>query len=402
MTTAGLVVVGAGLAGLRAVEAARRTGYTGTITLVGDESEDPYDRPPLSKAFLTGAAAVRRLRTTESLQDELDVTVRLGATVTALHPADRLVVVDGGELAYAGLVLATGSTARSLDLPHLAGVHTLRSHADALALREAITPGSRVVVVGAGFIGSEVACSATEMGAEVTVLEAAHVPLVRAVGEQMGAALLNVHRRHGVAVRCGTAVEAFVGADRVRAVRLTDGEEVPADVVVVGVGAAPATAWLTGSGLALDDGVVCDSTLAAGPPGVYAAGDIARWHNPLFDRSMRLEHWTAAAEQGGIAGRNAAAPEGAVACEIVPYFWSDWAGDWIQLVGVPDADETVVVAGDPAVGDFLTLYRTGDRVTGALGVNQRRAVTRVRGLIAARGRWAEGVEAARAATSPAS
>lgn len=401
MTAPGLVVVGAGLAGLRAVEGARRAGYTGSITLVGDEAEDPYDRPPLSKAFLTGATEVRRLRTADSLRDELDVTVRLGAGVTALDSVGRTVVLDGDELPYESLVLATGSTARRLDLPHLAGVHTLRTHADALALRDAIEPGSRVVVVGAGFIGSEVACSATAMGAEVTVLEAAPVPLVRGVGEQMGAALLDVHRRHGVHVRCGTGVEAFTGTDRVQGVRLADGEVVPADVVVVGVGATPATDWLAGSGLTLADGVVCDATLAAAP-GVYAAGDIARWHNPLFDRFMRLEHWTAAAEQGAIAGRNAADPAAAVACEIVPYFWSDWAGDWIQLVGVPDADEVLVVSGSAASGDLLALYRTGDRVTGALGVNQRRAILKVRGQIAAHASWRDARTAVEVGPLPSS
>lgn len=398
----GLVVVGAGLAGVRAVEAARRNGFTGPVTLLGAETDAPYDRPPLSKTFLTEGAPLKYLRTADDLRDELDVDLRLGTTATALDTAARVVVADGVELPYAALVIATGSTAKELPGTRgLAGVHTLRTHADALALRSVLLPGGRVVIVGAGFIGSEVACSARAVGAHVTVLEAAPVPLVRAVGDQMGAALAQVQARHGIDVRCGAAVDALVGADRVESVRLADGDVLPADVVLVGVGAAPVTGWLDGSGLQVEDGVVCDRTLNAGVPGVYAAGDVARWHNPVFERSMRLEHWTSAADQGAVAGRNAVDPAQAVACETVPYFWSDWDADRIQFVGVPGGDEVLVVAGGAEDGDLLALYRTGDRVTGALGVNQRRPVLRLRMMIGQRAGWSEGVALARTLTAPA-
>lgn len=399
MSTAGLVVVGAGLAGVRAVEGARRSGFTGPVTLLGTETDAPYDRPPLSKAFLTESAALKYLRTAESLRDELDVDLRLGETATAVDPATRTVTVGAEELPYAGLVIATGSTARLLPGMHgPAGVHTLRSHADAVALRSAVRPGSRVVVIGAGFIGSEFACSALHLGAHVTVLEAADVPLVRAVGPAMGEALGGLHGRHGIDVRCGAVVEAVIGEDTVEAVRLADGQVLPADVVLVGVGAAPVTEWLRGSCLTIEDGVVCDATLNAGAPGVYAAGDVARWHNPTFDRSMRLEHWTSAAEQGAVAGRNAVGTGEPVTCDVVPYFWSDWVTDRIQFVGVPESDEVVTVVGSAETGDLLALYRTGDRVTGALGVNQRRAVLRLRLMIGQRADWQEAVELARSTT----
>jgi NADPH-dependent 2,4-dienoyl-CoA reductase/sulfur reductase-like enzyme len=393
---AGLVVVGAGLAGVRAVEAARRTGFDGPVTLLGAEHEAPYDRPPLSKTFFTEGSPLRYLRTEDSLRDELDVDVRLGVTATGLDVDARVVATEDGDLPYDGLVIATGSAARTLaGMTPLPGVHTLRTHTDALALRAAFRPGVRVVVVGAGFIGSEVACSAQLVGAHVTVLEAAAVPLVRAVGQEMGAALGELHRRRGIEVRCGAGVESFEGTSRVTGVVLNGGEVLPADVVVVGVGAAPLTGWLDGSGLELADGIVCDSTLRARAAGVYAAGDVARWFNPAFDRVMRLEHWTAAAEQGAVAGHNAVQPEDPTVCETVPYFWSDWGTDRVQFVGIPESDEVAVVAGDPGSGDFLALFRSGDRLTGALGLNQRRPVIRLRALIAARTSWSDAVEVVR-------
>jgi NADPH-dependent 2,4-dienoyl-CoA reductase/sulfur reductase-like enzyme len=393
----GLVVVGASLAGLRAVEAARRSGFDGRVTLIGAEPHLPYDRPPLSKRFLTDeVAAPKYFRTAASLRDDLDVDLRLGTPVTALHPGERVVVVDGEEIGYTGLVIATGARARELPgMPPLAGVHTLRTLDDALALRQAFQPGRRVVIIGAGFIGSEVACAARRRGAEVTVVEAAPVPLVRAVGDVMGAALAKLHEGNGTELRCGVAVESIEGNAGVEVVRLAGGSRLPAAVVVVGVGAAPATGWLEGSGLELADGVVCDETLNAGAPGVYAAGDVARWFNTLFGETMRLEHWTTAAEQGGLAARNAIDPSRAAPCATVPYFWSDWNADRIQFVGVPGADEIRVVAGDPETGGFLALYRRGEHVSGALGLNQRRPVMRLRAVIARRASWSEALACAR-------
>jgi len=261
-------------------------------------------------------------------------------------------------------------------------VHTLRTLEDALALRQALQPGSRVVIVGAGFIGSEVACAARRRGAEATVVEAVPVPLARAVGDVIGIMLAKLHARLGTRLRCGVAVESVEGTAHVGAVRLSDGSRLPADVVVVGIGSAPATEWLQGSGLELDDGVVCDETLNAGAPGVYAAGDVARWFNPLFGQTMRLEHWTTAAEQGRVAARHAIDPSRAAPCAMVPYFWSDWNDDRIQFVGIPGPDEVQVVAGDPDHRVFLALHRRGERICGALGLNQRQSVIRLRAMIA--------------------
>ncbi|MBA0126938.1 FAD-dependent oxidoreductase [Haloechinothrix sp. YIM 98757] len=392
-----LVVVGASLAGLRAVEAARRAGYDGEITLVGAEEHLPYDRPPLSKEFLTGEVEPNYFRDEESLRTELEVDLRLGTAASELRPAERTVVTGGVELAYTGLVIATGARARELPgTPALDGVYTLRELDDARRIRAALGPGVRAVVVGAGFIGSEIASSARAAGAEVTVLEAAPVPLAGAVGEQMGAACAGLHERNGTDVRCRATVAAIEGAGAVESVVLDDGTRLPADVVIVGIGAVPETRWLEGSGVILDDGVVCDETLNAGFPGVYAAGDLARWPNPLFGETMRLEHWTTAAEQGGLAARNAIHPEQARPCATVPYFWSDWYGSRIQFVGVPTADEVRVVAGDVASDSFLALYRRGDHVSGALGLNQRRPVMKLRALIGKHGTWQDALDVAAA------
>ncbi|GAA1829731.1 FAD-dependent oxidoreductase [Luedemannella flava] len=394
MDTGGLVVVGASLAGLRAVETARLTGYAGAITLVGAEPHPPYDRPPLSKEFLDGPdePPPPYLRTAASLRTELGVDSRLGAAATALDPDARTVTVGGTELRYDALVVATGAAARPLPgAAGLAGVHTLRGLDDARAIRAALVPGTRMVVVGAGFIGAELACAAGRRGIAATVVEAAPTPMGRAVGAELGPVLGAVLRRHGVDLRCGSGVTAVDGTDRVRAVRLADGTHLPADLVVAGIGAAPATEWLASSGLKLDDGVVCDETLSAGADGVYAAGDVVRWFNPAFGQTMRLENWTTAAEQASVAARNAVNPDAARPCATVPYFWSDWNGDRVQFVGLPEADETAFVQGGPDGDDFLALYRRGDRVIGALGLNQRRAVTRLRSAIARGAGWDETV-----------
>ncbi|MFH8570259.1 NAD(P)/FAD-dependent oxidoreductase [Streptomyces sp. NPDC017993] len=387
-----LVVVGANIAGLRAVEAARQTGFDGPVTLIGAEPHLPYNRPPLSKGFLradTGGEA-QYFRGEESLRSELAVDLRLGAPATALCPDTRTIRVGDEELPYSAAVIATGARARTLPgASRLRGVHTLRTLDDARRIRAALVPGARLVVVGAGFVGAEVAFTAKESGVDVTVLEAAPTPLVRAVGSEMGAVLGGLLGRRGIALRCGAAVEELQGTDRIESVRLADGTTLPTDLVVVGIGADPATDWLAGSGLELDDGVVCDRHLRTSAPGVYAAGDVARWFNPVLDRTVRLEHWTTAAEQGALAARNAVEPTTDTVCSTVPYFWSDWGEHRIQFVGDPRADEVSVVLGDAGSDSFLALYRRGERVIGALGVDQRRAVMRLRTAIARRATWAE-------------
>ncbi|WP_116200522.1 NAD(P)/FAD-dependent oxidoreductase [Amycolatopsis circi] len=398
-----LVIVGACLAGLRAAEAARRTGFAGEITLVGAEPHLPYDRPPLSKAYLDEpeAPALPAYRDESVLRQELDLDLRLGVAATALDLEQRVVGLDDGEVSYTELVLATGARARTLPgMPAIAGVHTLRTVDDAAAVRAALDGGARTVVVGAGFIGSEVASGARKRGLPVTVVELAHTPLTRSVGLEVGAVFADLHRQNGTDLRLGVGVESVLGDDKASGVRLSDGTELAADLVVVGAGAAPATDWLRDSGLQLDErdgGLVCDETLNAGYPGVYGAGDVAHWHNPLFDRRMRLEHWTSAAEQGAAAARNALDPAAAKPYGTVPYFWSDWYGHRIQFVGVPGADEARVLPGEK----FLALYREGDRLAGALTVDQPTLIMKFRRLVARRATWREALEFAGAKTASA-
>lgn len=388
-----LVVAGASLAGLRAVEGARKAGFDGAITLIGAERHLPYDRPPLSKAYLeTGPGRTPEtptFRTEEVLSGELGAELLLGERATGLDTHAKVVHLGDREIGYDALVIATGADARTLPgADRLDGVHTLRTLDDAIAVRAALDDGARTVVIGGGFIGSEVASGAIKRRVDVTVIEALPTPLARAVGDAMGATCASLHRRNGADLRCGAGVAAIEGDGSVERVVLDDGTTLPADLVVVGIGAAPATGWLVGSGLRLDDGVVCDETLCTGAAGVYAAGDVARWHNPTFGTLMRLEHWTSAAEQGARAAANAIAPEHAKPYSTVPYFWSDWYDSRIQFVGIADADEVRVVDGDlDADGRVVALYRSGDRIVGALTINGQALIMKFRGLIAKQASW---------------
>lgn len=388
-----LVVVGASLAGLRAVEAARKSGFGGAISLIGAEVHPPYDRPPLSKAYLEpGPPPEVGFRTRGHLA-ELDVELHLGRPATALDAQAREVAIGtaGDRIGYDALVIATGAAARALPGGEgLAGVHVLRTLDDAVALRAALDVRPRsVVVVGAGFIGSEVASGARSRGLDVTIVEAAVQPLTRSLGPELGVACARLHERHGTRLRTGVGVAGLEGAGSVEKVVLTDGTVLDADLVVVGIGARPGVGWLEGSGLDLDDGVVCDETLAASLPGVYAAGDVARWTNPMFDRPMRLEHWTSAAEQGAVAARNALDPGAATPYATVPYFWSDWYGSRIQFVGVPGVDEQKVVAGSIDEGRLVALYREGGRLVGALCVQHVSSTMKYRSLIGRRTSWSD-------------
>ncbi|MEU2394624.1 FAD-dependent oxidoreductase [Streptomyces sp. NPDC007369] len=399
----GLVVVGASLAGLRAVEAARDSGFTGRITLVGAEEHLPYDRTVLSKAFLAPGPLpeVPYLREPASYAAELGVELRLGAPATALDTAGRTVRAGGTDIPYDRLVIATGVRARTLPAAEgRTGVHTLRTLDDARALRSELAAARDVVVVGAGFIGAEVASAARALGARVTMVDAQPAPLVRSVGPELGALVAGLHTAHGTRLRCGVLVERVEGrAGRAERVVLSDGEVLPADLVVVGAGADPATDWCADPALELDGGIVCDQHLATTAPGVWAAGDVARWHNPLLGRSMRLEHWTSAAEQGALAARNALRTDGgAEPCAVLPYFWSDWYGVRIQFLGVPDADGTEVF-GDPAGPRFTALYRTGNRLTGVLALDRRGGIARYRQMLRRGATWEQAREFAAAQES---
>ncbi|MDL5155834.1 NAD(P)/FAD-dependent oxidoreductase [Actinomycetospora termitidis] len=402
---ADLVVVGASLAGLRAVEAVRNDGWSGSIALVGSEEHLPYDRPPLSKEHLADdEPGDLTYREREKLA-ELDVELVLGAPAEALDLEGRTLTVGGRDLSWSGLVVATGAHARTLPAsvcdPDLRGVVTLRTLDDSRHLRDLLRDGTpRVTVIGAGFIGSEIAAVARKRDLEVTIVEALPVPLVRGVGERMGRALTAIHERQGTTVRTGVSVEKVTGNGRVESVVLADGTEIPTDVLVVGIGAAPNTGWLESSGLTISDGVVADATLRAAP-GVYTAGDVARWPNALFDdvltSPMRLEHWTSASEQGALAARNAVDPSSAKEYTTVPYFWSDWYDSRIQFVGVSRADEgrpeveTEIVMGSEDDGAFVALYRSGDRLVGALAVDKRAEVMQYRRLILNRASWEDGL-----------
>ncbi|MBW0101183.1 NAD(P)/FAD-dependent oxidoreductase [Pseudonocardia sp. KRD291] len=400
MTVDHLVVVGASLAGIRAVESARKAGHTGRITLVGAEEHLPYDRPPLSKAFLEAseeAPADPRFRTEEHLRDELGVELRLGAPATGLDPKARLIALDDTEIGYDALVATTGGTARRLPgTDGIAGVHTLRTWDDAVAVRSALDAGARTVVIGAGFIGSEVASAARKRGLPATVVESLPVPLVRSVGEDMGHACAYLHRAHGTDLFCGATVLSLEQVDgRVTGVRLGDRSTVPADLVVVGIGVDPSTGWLEGSGLEVherDHGVVADATLRCAD-GVYAAGDVVHFPNKLFDgEMMRLEHWTTAAEQGALAARNALDPDHATELGTVPYFWSDWYGSRIQFVGRPQADEIRVISAETGDARFLALYRRADRLVGTITIDRPTQIMKYKRLIATRASWAEALE----------
>ncbi|HZA79278.1 MAG TPA: FAD-dependent oxidoreductase [Acidimicrobiales bacterium] len=407
-----IVVVGASLAGLRAAEELRSQGFDGTVTVVGDEVHAPYDRPPLSKQVLAGHWEADRLALTVGVDgglDALGLDWRLGTMAKGLDlDARQVVLADGDRVGFDGLVIATGATPRRLPgSDHLLGVHTLRTLDDCLAVRAEIDAGARrVVVVGAGFIGAEVAATCRTRGMDVTILEALPVPLGQALGEEMGAVMADLHRDNGVDVRLGTAVASLGGGDggrghaggRVERVRLADGSAIEADLVVVGIGVVPNTGWLEGSGLTLDDGVVCDATTLAAS-GVVAAGDVARWPSRRFGELMRVEHWDNAITMGvhaarrllawldGDGDREGADPE---PYDPVPWFWSDQYDRKIQLAGrSAGADEVRVVDGSTEERRFVALYRRGDRLVGALAMNRPRQLIGYQQLIERGASWTE-------------
>jgi NADPH-dependent 2,4-dienoyl-CoA reductase/sulfur reductase-like enzyme len=387
-----IVVVGGSLAGLSALEALRAAGYEGALVAIGAEATLPYDRPPLSKQVLQGTWEPEQANLRDDAHYEsLEVDWHLGRRAAALDLERRVVVLDEGEtVAFDGLVIATGATPRTLpDTPPLAGIFVLRTLEDCLALRKELEGGPRVCVVGGGFIGAEVAASCRTRGLEVTVLEALPAPLARAFPAELGAACAVLHADHGVDLRTSVGVEGFEGTGRVERVLLAGGGSVPADVVVVGVGVVPATDWLESSGLELRNGVVCDETCATAARGVVAAGDVARWPNPLFGEEMRIEHWSNAVEQGAAAAKRLLAAEGAAEpFAPVPYFWSDQYDTKIQFLGRAAPDDMVaVVDGSLDDGRFVALFGRSGRLVGALAFNRPRQLMAYRRLIANATSW---------------
>jgi NADPH-dependent 2,4-dienoyl-CoA reductase/sulfur reductase-like enzyme len=376
-----IAVIGASLAGLSAARALRAQGFDGELTVVGGEARRPYDRPPLSKEFLAGAVGENDLAL-ESDDDDLNAQWQLGTHATRLDPTAGAVHLDDGSTVHAdGIVVATGARARSWPgSERLAGVHVLRTVDDALALRDELRPGARLVVIGAGFIGAEVASTATKLGLDVTVVEAALAPLAGPLGEQLGAAVARLHVEHGTRLLCGAPVAGLTGSDRVTGVQLADGRQLSADVVLVGIGAVPNTDWLRDSPLELANGVVCDEGGATAIPNVVAVGDCAAWHEACLGRPHRVEHWTGALERPAIAvatllagGRHNGAPA------KPPYFWSDQYGCRIQFAGIARPDDQVTFeVGDLSEASFLAVYRRDDRPVAVLGMNQPKLFTRWR------------------------
>jgi NADPH-dependent 2,4-dienoyl-CoA reductase/sulfur reductase-like enzyme len=379
-----VAVIGASLAGLSAARALRAQGFDGELTLVGGEANRPYDRPPLSKEFLAGGVGEDALAL-ESDDDDLRATWMLGIHAVGLDPSGRAVALDDGtEVRADGIVLATGARARTWPgAASLAGVHVLRTIDDAVALRAELRSGARLVVIGAGFIGAEVASTATKLGLDVTVVEAAPTPLSGPLGEQLGAAVARLHTEHGTQLRCGVAVAGLSGSDRVTGVELADGSHLAADVVVVGIGAAPNIEWLRDSPLVLADGVVCNEGGATSIPNVVAVGDCAAWHEPALGRPHRIEHWTAALERPAVAVGTLLAGGCQGTALKPPYFWSDQYGSRIQFAGIagPD-DEITVEEGSLADRSFLAVYRRGEQPVAVLGVDQPRLFTRWRRQLA--------------------
>ncbi|MEV7869378.1 FAD-dependent oxidoreductase [Streptomyces sp. NPDC088124] len=382
-----VAVVGGSLAAVHAVRALRDQGFDGRVTVIGEEPHRPYDRPPLSKRFLTAAAPPAPEALLEPDDEALDVEWLLGARATHLDPAAREITLAGGRRLRAdGFVLATGAAARAL--PGAArrppGAHTLRTLDDAVALRADLHTGPRrVVVIGAGFIGAEVASSCRELGHDVTVVEAAAWPLLPQLGTEMAAALAALHALRGTQLLCGTGVVALRGRTRVESVELADGRTLPAEVVVVGIGVTPRTDWLAGSGLGVDDGVLCDAGCVTAAPHIVAVGDVARVHRPQLGAPVRAEHWTSAVEQPAVAVRNLLAGHTVGTYTARPYFWSDQYGVRVQFAGHRAPGDTVrVVEGEPALGDFLAVYERDGRTTAVLSANRPRPFTRLRRQLA--------------------
>ncbi|MGW1715467.1 NAD(P)/FAD-dependent oxidoreductase [Streptomyces sp. NPDC002156] len=380
-----VAVVGASLAGLSAARSLRKQGYDGRLVVIGDETHRPYDRPPLSKEFLAGTLGEADLGL-ETDGEDLGAEWLLGTRATGLDRTDRSVRLADGQVVRAdGIVIATGAAARTLPgAEGLTGVHTLRTLDDARALRDELARGGRLVVIGGGFIGAEVASTAYALGLDVTVIEAAPTPLAGPLGETMGAVVSGLHADHGVRLLCGVGVKGLSGERQVDAVLLDDGRSVPADIVVVGVGARPCVEWLDGSGVVLDNGVKCGADGRSSLAGVVAVGDCANWYDPRAGVHRRVEHWTGAVERPAAAVA-ALLAGGAVEPGVPrpPYFWSDQYGVKIQFAGFAGVADSVTVE-EGAVGDrnVLAVYRRGGEPVAVLGMNQPRLFVRWRKQLA--------------------
>ena len=380
-----MVIIGGGLAAARVAEQLRKAEYAGPVTIVSDEDHLPYDRPPLSKDVLHDDSKVHEhvaLRPAEFYADNA-ISLRLGSAATALDTAARTVTLaDGSVLGYDELVIATGLVPRRIpSLPDLEGIRVLRSYDEAMALREHAGRARRAVVVGAGFIGCEVAASLRKLGVEVSLIEPQPTPLAAVLGEQIGELVARLHRAEGVDVRTGVGVSEVRGTGgHVSAVVLSDGTVLDADLVVIGIGSRPATEWLAGSGVDVDNGVVCDEVGHTSAPHVWALGDVASWRDAA-GHQVRVEHWSNVAEQARVlvpALLGLQPP----ALTVVPYFWSDQYDVKIQCLGEPEADDTVHIVEDDG-RRFLAYYSRDGILVGVVGGGMPGKVMKARAKIAA-------------------
>ena len=380
-----LAVVGASLAGAKAAESARDAGFDGRIVLIGDERGLPYERPPLSKAVLRGDTDASAANVHPGAYYAERAIELVHDRAVALDPAARTIRLAGGEtIAFHTTVLATGAAHRSLDVPgaELGGVHYLRTIDDSIRLRDALRSAARVAVIGAGWIGSEVAASARQVGVEVVLIGRASVPLQRVLGDDIGAVFARLHSDHGVQLRLGAGVAELRGAETVEEVVLTDGRVEAADVVVAGVGVTPRTELAAAAGLEVDNGIVVDEHLATTGPGIYAAGDVANAWHPHYRRHLRVEHWANALNQGITAGRNAVG--GRDSYSRLPYFFSDQYDLGMEYVGYGDGNDAVVIRGDRDAYEFIAFWHRDGLVTAAMNVNVWDVVDDLRAIIEAR------------------
>ncbi len=365
------VIVGASLAGAKAAETLREEGFDGRLVLIGNETERPYERPPLTKDYLRAESPREKAYVhAEAFYREHDIELMTGTAVTALDPDRSLIALDhGGELAYDRLLLTTGAEPRRLPTPgaNLDGVYYLRTLEDCDALRERLGQGGRAAVIGSGWIGAEFAASARMRGADVTVIDPVSVPLERVLGPEVGAIYGDVHRDHGVQLRLGTGVEGFEGERSVRAVKTSDGRTIECDFAVVGIGVVPRVELAEAAGLNTDNGIVVDQSLATSAPGVYAAGDVANAWHPFYDRYIRVEHWANALNQGPAAAR--AMLGQAVAYDRLPYFFSDQYDVGMEYSGFATEWDEVVFRGDPASREFIAFWLSEQRVVAGMNVN---------------------------------
>jgi 3-phenylpropionate/trans-cinnamate dioxygenase ferredoxin reductase subunit len=381
-----IVIAGAGLAGAKAAETLRGEGFGGRIVLFGDEPIRPYERPPLSKTYLRAESAFDDAAVHDAdFYASSDIELRTSTAVTSVEPAaSEVVLQDGERVGYQRLLLATGAAPRTLQVPgaDLPGVHTLRTVRDADALRGAVTAGGPVVVIGAGWIGAEVSASARELGADVTMVDLASVPLERVLGPEVGGVYADLHRAHGVTLRLGLGIDAIGGAGQVEEVRLSDGSVVPATTVVVGIGVLPRVQLAVAAGLEVDNGVRTDAYLGTSAPQVYAAGDVANAWHPLYGAYIRLEHWSAALNQGPVAARNMLGLT--TPYEKVPYFFSDQYDLGMEYRGRAQGDDPVVFRGDPAGGEFIAFWLHDGVVAAAMNANVWDQADAIEALLAAR------------------